>query len=82
MFNEFRELFHLPVDDADSSDEDMAENSLVSPDHKRLRKDTDSSQTSATTTPQPRSMPQPKRTPQTKSTPQTWRANGPKTKHK
>lgn len=82
MFNEFRALLYLPADDAESSDEDVMENHLASPDRKRLCRGLDNSKTLTANTPQPRSMPRPKRTPRAKGTPQTSSANGHKTKNK
>ncbi|XP_021926834.1 condensin complex subunit 1 isoform X2 [Zootermopsis nevadensis] len=69
-------------DDAESSDEDVMENHLASPDRKRLCRGLDNSKTLTANTPQPRSMPRPKFTPRAKGTPQTSSANGHKTKNK
>ncbi|PNF15628.1 hypothetical protein B7P43_G15860 [Cryptotermes secundus] len=52
---------HL-ADDAESSDEDVAENALASPDRKRICSSRDNKKISVTCTPKPRSTPRPKHT--------------------
>lgn len=54
--------FYLPTDDAESSDEDVAENALASPDRKRICSSRDNKKISVTCTPKPRSTPRPKHT--------------------